>query len=256
LKAISIPEFSAPLAYFLGLLLGDGSVSFHKPTITLTFHEVDEKEFCRLVVMPLIRDLFGISPNVYKVKGRHALRIMFDSRKLVNFLVQNVGFPFGKNLKRLPRSIVTARPEMQMAFVRGLFDADGSIIFSKTYSQSIYPSIELKSTSREVLEGVEVILRHRRFRVSLGRSVESFVLRMNGREMLDQWFRIVGSENIKHISRYQVFKKLGYCPPKTTVPERLAILEATMPDSTSLTESEANSKSLSALGFRPSLVPG
>ena len=46
LKTITIPRFSKSLAYFLGLLLGDGSVGLEKPTIQLTFHEVDEEEFC------------------------------------------------------------------------------------------------------------------------------------------------------------------------------------------------------------------
>ncbi len=230
MKAVNIPELSPEFAYFLGLLLGDGSVMESKPTIALTGHEVDEEEFCMNVLLPLITTLFGFTPRVYKPRGIHAYRIMFDSRKLVTFLIHEIGFPHGQAPKRIPEVILTASLETQIAFVRGLFDADGSVIFSKkTYSQYSYPSVETKSTSRPVLSEIEPILSRLGFRVSIGRSVESHVLRINGREMLDRWFEVVGSKNIKHLSKYRVWKKLGYCPPQTNVPNRLALLQGNVP---------------------------
>ena len=221
-----IPRLTASFAYFLGYLLGDGCTSVGQ-IVAMSCHSIDEEHFCKSVLVPLIARLFGVRLTPYKDIKLNAYHINFGSKKLVAYLTNEVGFPPGQARKSVPKLIQHAPRRLRVAFVRGFFDADGSLIFSKkTYGNHVYPSIELKSVDREILEWVMGVLEELSFRASLGRSVESWVLRINGADMLNRWMEMIGSSNLKHISKYQVWQKYGYCPPNTSVPQRLGLLHS------------------------------
>jgi len=40
-----------------------------------------------------------------------------------------------------------------------------------------------------------------------------------------KWFNIIGSNNPKHITKFLVWKKYGFCPPRTTIKERQKFLK-------------------------------
>lgn len=231
-RVVILPRLTTTFAYFLGYLLGDGctSISGH-PTVSISCHSIDEDDLARRVIVPLITRLFGIRPSLFKKRNQNAYCISFGSKQVVTYLTDVVGFPLGQFPKVVPRLISSSRMRIKVAFVRGLFDADGSIILSKkTYQNPVYPSIELKSVDRNILQWVMGVLKEQGFRVSQGRSAESWVLRVNGSDMLVRWMRKIGSGNLKHISKYQVWQKYGYCPPNTNVPQRLDLLR-TSPNS-------------------------
>ena len=50
------------------------------------------------------------------------------------------------------------------------------------------------------------------FRATLGRSLESSVLRMNGEEVLKRWMDVIVSSNIKHISRVPAMAEVWILP--------------------------------------------
>lgn len=220
-----IPRLGLPLAYFLGYFLGDGYTSAAgNRIIGMSCHSIDEEHFCRMILVPLITKLFGIRPSVHK-KNQNAFAITFVSKKVLSYLTSEISIPLGQAKKTVPGWVAQSSMKTKVAFIRGLFDADGSLIFSrKTYPKEIYPSLELKSVDHDILEWVAGVLLELGFRVSLGRSVEIWVLRINGREMLTRWMKKIGTENLKHTSKYEVWQRLGYCPSGTTVPERLRLL--------------------------------
>lgn len=225
-----IPRWTAELAYFLGFLLGDGCIGATQPVITMTCHSIDEDIYARSVLIPLIELLFGVKPNLYKCKHQNAYHQSFHSKEVADFLTRVIGFPIGGVHKHVPLLIACSTRPMKFAFIQGFFDADGCLVFSrKTYAKYAYPSIELKSVDREVLAEIAAILEPVGFRTSIGRSVESSVLRVNGCEMLNRWMKMIGSKNMKHITKYQVWQKFGYCPPSTDVPQRLRILAEPSP---------------------------
>jgi len=221
------PEHISPqLAYFLAMLIGDGSVgTLDRPTIYMVGHSVDERSFYDSIIIPLIGKLFGVQPYSYTRKRKQAYALHFKSRRLVEYLVDEIGFPNKKEPKRVPIAISSAPESIVLAFIRGLFDSDGSLIFSKkTYSNYQYPSIEIKSVNRRLAYSTTRMLSVLGFRASLGRSVESWVVRINGCEMLELWMTRIGSWNVKHLTKYLLWKKQGFCIPKTTVPIRLTML--------------------------------
>ena len=225
-SAARIPPFSLSFAYFLGYMLGDGYTSARAhPVIGMTCHSVDEEQFCMTVLVPLIQELFGINPCVYKKKNQNAIAVTFGSRKVLSYLTSIIRFPLGQAKKTVPEWITESSMKVKVAFIKGLFDADGCLVFSRKHLvKESYPSIELKSVDRDVLTWVVSTLRELNFRVTLGRSVESWVLRINGDKMLLRWMNVIGTNNLKHKSKYAVWQKLGYCPHGTTVPDRLRLL--------------------------------
>lgn len=42
---------------------------------------------------------------------------------------------------------------------------------------------------------------------------------------INKWFDIIGSKNPKHLTKYLVWKKFGFCPPRTSVKERNKFLK-------------------------------
>jgi intein/homing endonuclease len=217
---------SEKFAYLLGVLLGDGSVgSTRRPTIYLVGDLVEERGYYDYVLIPLIKVLFRISPYSYIRKGKSAYAVHFKSKKLVEYLISQLDFPSEGVPKYLPQLVASLPERTRLAFMRGLFDADGSIVFSrKTYKEYEYPTIEIKTASHRLGVSVRELLRSSGFRASLNKSAESWVVRINGRVMLERWMERVGSRNIKHLTKYLVWRKDGVCPPNTTTGDRMRIL--------------------------------
>jgi intein/homing endonuclease len=151
---------SEKFAYFLGVLLGDGSVgSERRPTIYLVGDLIEERGFYDNFLIPLIRRLFKINPYSYPRKGKLAYAVHFKSKRLVEYLVSQLDFPNEGVKKYLPAPLTSLPERVRSAFIRGLFDSDGSIVFSrKTYSDNSYPTIEIKTTSYRLGHSVRQVL--------------------------------------------------------------------------------------------------
>lgn len=52
----------------------------------------------------------------------------------------------------------------------------------------------------------------------------AYELRIRKRTAVHDWFRVIGTHNPKHLTKYLLFQKEGHLPPKTTIDERIALL--------------------------------
>lgn len=225
-RQIQLPELSVPLAYFLGFLLGDGFLgAINKPTVSFSGDLVDEPDFYSKVVIPLISKLFGIRVHPYNKRGQQAFSISMYSRQLVEHLNSKFGYPEHGSAKLIPQIIRASGPSLKRAFLCGLFDADGTLVFSlKSYGSSCYPTIEIKSVDRAIIDTAREMLIELGFRASIRKSAESWVVSVNGKAQLEQWMKLIGSHNIKHLSKYLLWKAAGSVFPHTKTPERLTSL--------------------------------
>lgn len=48
---------------------------------------------------------------------------------------------------------------------------------------------------------------------------------MNGVEQMIRWIKQIGVKNHVKLSRYEVWKKLGFCPSNSTYEQRIKILK-------------------------------
>ena len=133
-KKIIIPDKeNLQFYYLLGLILGDGCLSFnnkhlHGGSYTLQITMRYQKEAKK--VKNLIKDLFNINSSIYKGKGCY--NICTFSKTLVIFLNKLFSIPLGKKYKliKVP-TIINKDSNYIRYFLKGLFDSDGNIYKNK-----------------------------------------------------------------------------------------------------------------------------
>lgn len=107
------------LAYFLGLLVGDGYLN---SDATIGFSNID----CDILssYRRIASELFG--SDVHKNKGNDCDHFIYDT--YLRKYLELIGIPVCKaHTKVIPECILRSNKECAYAFVRGLFDTDGTV---------------------------------------------------------------------------------------------------------------------------------
>lgn len=208
LKDIVLPRFSAELAEFVGILLGDGGITSYQTTITL--HKVDDGEYAQYVAQ-LGEKLFGIAPSLRTRKQQNVCVVVFSSVKLVQYL-NHMGLPIG-NKVRQQASVpgwVTARANYTKACLRGLMDTDGCFYIDKhQHKDKVYFNAALNFTNRSkpLLEFVIAGLRAHNFHPTQ-RTEFSVFLRREGE--IREYFAKICSSNPKHKNKFSKYLQRRY----------------------------------------------
>lgn len=154
-----IPDItSRDFYYFLGLLCTDGHIQFIKnkwqyKLIIFTSYD-EEKE----IILRLIQELFNykasVRSKIYGFSKKPNYEIYISSKKICKFF-NDLGVPYGNkslNLK-VPKIIFNLDNIKLWSFIRGVFDGDGSIIFSKSIQ-----TFKISSGSQGFIEDLNVLL--------------------------------------------------------------------------------------------------
>lgn len=132
------PTYSKELAEFVGIMLGDGGITFEQCTITLN-GEADANYI--LFIKVFLNTLFGVAPKLFKHKHDKAVVIYYYGVALVAYL-KGLGLKPGNKVKQqvdVPEWIKNDK-EYSIACLRGLMDTDGGVflhnykIHGKEYS--------------------------------------------------------------------------------------------------------------------------
>lgn len=130
----SLPKWSNNLAYFCGLIVGDGSLpkGFSKRyngkfqrRYEISFVSKSLK-FIKNVYQPLFENLFGIKPYIVRWKDKNKDEIFYcrlESKNLYNFLTNKLGMISGR--KARIASPIKMPERYKMYFLAGLLDTDG-----------------------------------------------------------------------------------------------------------------------------------
>lgn len=162
-KKIKIPQPSNKLAWFLGVLAGDGYVSSikDKSKSYKVLLIVISEEFINCFAKTG-KTIFGISPrlrkyNKYKLRGkwRKYYECYFLSKKMVKFLGDWRENAWFKTLRQR-FNWVWEDKQFISAFLGGFFDSDGSIIYNKEkYARRVSFSILNKNTQTIIKKMLE-----------------------------------------------------------------------------------------------------
>jgi hypothetical protein len=191
-KKVALPPLNEKLSELIGIHLGDG-------TLTEYFLKISQDPRYDLpyiaYVESLIENLFASSPSIRKEKNRNLIYVQLFSRTACEYLHEKWNLPYGNQLRgkaRIPNAIMQ-NSVMAIACLRGLMDTDGSI--SKD-GNSI--SVRFYSHNKTLVDQVEEI----------GKSLGIFTFRNPMETGTKSWnkvvdyFRIVGSSNLRHIVRF------------------------------------------------------
>lgn len=195
------PKYSARLAEFIGIVLGDGSIT--KRQIVICLHYRDDAEYGEFVAR-LARDLFSV-PVAKHFRESCSINMFVISRSaLVDFFVNRLGLSIGSKVKHqvdLPQWIKQNK-KFAASSLRGLMDTDGSIfsechkINGKTYS---YPRLVFTNYSKPLITTVFNILKDLKFEPKIrSRGVR---VTLEKRQDILRYFKIIKSHNPKHIKK-------------------------------------------------------
>jgi len=201
-EPIRKPDYSKDLAEFVGIVLGDGSIS--KSQVTITLHQKDDKEYSEFVV-ELIKKLFNVPVGTYKRKHCLAVNYNVSHSELVRFCVETLGLKQGNKIKQrvdIP-DWVKQNKSYSIACVRGLLDTDGCVfthrykVNGKWYS---YKKIAFTSYSKPLRQSVFNIFKNNGVNSRLSRNRD---VRVDSIEDVQSYFKIFGFHNPKHLRRYR-----------------------------------------------------
>jgi len=242
-RKIRIPSVCEELAEDIGIQIGDGSVNYRKNNkdkgsyrIQVYGNITEDRHYLINFVKPLKEKLFGIKvySNENKVAGTIFLTIY--SKNLVYFY-NSLGFPIGPKINIKIPSFILMSKKLQISCLRGLIDTDGTLAFRKgDYPDYSFPIVKFSSKSKDLCDQICGILDNLRLSYTVQFDIKQYDKRtkriyikneicVQGKKNLEKWMEIIGFHNIAQITKYLIYKKLGYCPPRTTLEQRLHILK-------------------------------
>lgn len=146
-KQISLPVSEESFAEYLGLLVGDGYYA-KRTRVDIAFHT------SQLDVMTKIQAMYsemGIDNQYISQVGNKDCVVLSTSQcSGLMELFEHVGLEIAtKDKKRTPSRVMASKPSVMGAYLRGLFDADGSVKTDR---------VTLSNCSESVIRDAQVIL--------------------------------------------------------------------------------------------------
>lgn len=223
-------------AEIVGLSLGDGSLTVRKNG-KLRYQlrsSVEEKRYYDAYIKPLFNTSLG-NVLITHYEGRKPYYgIYSENQKMCNFL-KIMGIPVGiKGELNIPAWIKNNTTYLKR-FIRGFVDTDGSVFCGRDYNHPKKKHVKIRmsvaSVSYNIIEEVNKSLKQlgihnliiKPYKQKNSRWKNLNKIQIDGPNVED-YFRIIGSKNPKHISKYKIWRRFGFCPPYTTLKQRKDIL--------------------------------
>ena len=240
---VKIPKkISNNLIYLVGIHMGDGNLHHCKSTRTYTAsyygHLIDEDEFYQSYISSIIENLFNKKTKTYKDfrKGHSYLKIYVRSKAIFTFLSKIAKLPIGsKSNLGMPNYIINLDLNLKKYFIKGLSDTEFCLTFKKRHkTKHYYPVIEYGTSSNKLAKETSELLEDFGFKLTRlfnyptkrnGKDLTTNQININGVENLEKWMREIGFNSQKHMTKYLIWKKYGFCPPYTNILQRKAILD-------------------------------
>ncbi len=223
----------------LGVHFGNGSLfndrRWSKAGFDIYGNVYDDQPYLEFHVSKLIQDAYGIKPKSY-VHPRSATLTLRTVSKNALCVKESVGVhPGRKTHLRLPQFLqASGSGEAIVPFLRGLVDIEGSLRFRRQFrDRHYYPVLECEMSDPQFIKTLytklmelrmPVVLRTRHHLAGepMRRPKGSFYL--SGWKGIYAWLERFGFANAKHLSKLLIAQKYGFCPPQTSLDERLAII--------------------------------
>ena len=193
-------------AEFCGMHAGDGTL-YRTNGSSIVWElrgGLDETAYYHEVVVPLVKKLFGIDlvPKHRSGGGNGSFGVVCCKRKLTSFL--HLDFPVGSKSRivRVPYDVMMGTHDIKGAFLRGLFDTDGSFRLDKNHtSRYCYPKIEWCTASPGMLEDVRQLLRELGIDHITWDNRGYHMICINGWSRLQKFMDVISFHNPKHLNK-------------------------------------------------------
>ena len=214
-------------AELLGAFAGDGWMSKGKSSTSLfiTGNTKDEKQDYDERISFLFQKVFDKKVNPRNYPYWRTYGIYVSEKRIIDAFV-GTGMPVGEKSMRVkvPELILSDKMLMQ-SFLRGLFDTDGCICFSKSYNKNAskwqkscrhIPEVFISTISKQLAEQTSLIFQSinlqpttRIIKSSRGYK-PSYRIYIRSKSKTKQFFKIVQPKNQKHLDRFNQWHTQGF----------------------------------------------
>lgn len=221
IKHLALPEqINKDLAYFCGVLAGDGSIGFTEKKkdywIKCVGNPKDEQEFYNILIKNLIKKLFNlkISPKFHDKKTTYGFTL--NSKSVVRYLTEFIGLPLGKKYDKLniPEIFLNDK-ELVRSFISGVADTDFHLAVRKGY----YPVISGTSKSKSFIEEIKKFLESEGFKVCfytredyderVKKIVITHRIELSGYKQFLKWMKQIGFRHPKNKEKIDLLFRLA-----------------------------------------------
>ena len=216
----------------LGIILGDGCIYYYPKNgiygLEISGNAEEDQEYF-LKISNFIENLIGKKPRIVtKIeKLGKSLKLVVYSKKFAEYLINDMGITCQNKTFEgtIPKRFLGWKYSKHI--MRGLFETDGSLYFSKVNEISSYPRVEIKTSSKMLASQIISILEQKSFKPHkrTNTSDSTIGVYISGQIMLEKWVQEIGFGSTKNLSKYLLWKKLGYYTPKISLKNRLELLE-------------------------------
>lgn len=232
------------VAEFCGAMVGDGWIQSNGRSLFLAGNLIEDKEYYDLTIGPLVTEIIApVKPKPFDYWSVYGIGV---HKKNIIKEVLSWGLKGGKKVDSasIPKWIMESDYKIKQAFVRGIFDTDGCIHMQKDYTKyadefnskyNTKPRMRITTISKKLIYELSEILSSLKYRHVI-RSREggfrhnrnnatSYYIEINALADIHRFFNKLKPHNPKHITKYEIWKKFGFCPSKTTLIQRKDILK-------------------------------
>ena len=236
---------NANTAELVGLSFGDGGLTYRKNSKRVRFqlrgHFIEDREHYNNYIIPLFNKeimfpIFSRGVGIVFNKNKGFYGISVESIKIEGYL-NYLGIPSGVKKELIIPKWIKNDKKYLLRFFRGFFDTDGCISCQRNYSiknNKFHSQIRiyLVCNSRRLMEEIDGFLKLIGFKSLIysreGHRInqqDSYVVKICGGLQVNRWMKEVGSKNPKHLTKYLLWKKFGFCPPYTSLENRKKMLK-------------------------------
>jgi intein/homing endonuclease len=193
------------LAELVGIMFGDGCLSRSggKYIVYISGHKFDDFEYHSKTTKKLFKSLFNKEIRIGFRKDENTLFIRFSDKSIFEKF-HSFGLPIGLKYSNLDIPKEFLSDSLFFSFIRGLFDTDGCLVFSKQHKHiPYYPRIEISSKSQTFLLKIFETLKEYGFYGSVSKKGNHFRLEIPGFKNFSLWLDLIGSNNPKHVNKFK-----------------------------------------------------
>lgn len=227
IKICLCTRLSMNLYELFGVILGDGCITYRPDlrvyTLEIVGNATEETDYYQSIAVILER-ISGKTPRIlirHEKKGK-SLRLYLHSKLFLQFLMKELRLD-GKpktNTVFIPQKFLSWRIAKHV--IRGFFETDGSLYFTRVNNVPTYPRIEMKTKSPRLAYQLKEILSERGFIVHRRtcRPENVFGIYLSGKKMCEKWVREIGFSSMKNKTKYELWKRLGFYIPWSSLTYR------------------------------------
>ncbi|HLC58653.1 MAG TPA: LAGLIDADG family homing endonuclease [Candidatus Nanoarchaeia archaeon] len=223
----------ANFAELIGIILGDGNIYENNGTyrVVITGHKHEDFEYLTNYVKPLFYNKFNINLSLWYHKNKKAIALATYSKYIVRKL-NSLGLPSGPKVMIIP-DFINKNSKFISKFLKGVADTDFSVTFKKkSRKYHSYPVITASFSNMNFVYQLKKYLTKFSITSSIykvkktfnGKLYIEYQIDICGKDNLNIWLKHIGFSNPKHTTKIEIWRKIGYYPPKMSYSQRLDLL--------------------------------